>query len=294
MNNRVALVTGASSGIGAATARALAAAGFTTYAAARRTKAMDELKAHGIIVLALDVTSPHSVAACLAAIRERDGEVDVLVNNAGYGAYGAVEEVPMEEARRQFEVNLFGVAALTQQVIPHMRAQRWGRIINVSSTGGVATTPYGAWYHSSKFALEGYSSALRQELAPFGVGVALIRPSGTKSEWGSIATASLLQTSGHGPYAEGVAHMGEMFSKTATAAEGNPLQVPASVIASMIVTAATAKTAKSAYNAPGAGKISVFLRWLLSDRLHDAMVRAVFKLPRTMGQYRSPLEGVVQ
>lgn len=287
MEKRVALVTGASSGIGAETARALAAAGFTTYAAARRTDSMEILKVHGIHVLPLDVTCPTSIAACLAAINEASGAVDVLVNNAGYGSYGAVEEVSMAEARRQFDVNIFGVAALTQQVIPHMREQRWGRIINVSSTGGVGTTPYGAWYHSSKFALEGYSSALRQELAPFGVGVVVIRPSGTKSEWGAIAASSLLETSGHGPYAEAVGQFGKLLSAAATAPEGSALQVPASVIADMIVKAATVNTAKSAYNAPGAGKVSVFLRWLLSDRMHDAMVRAVFKLPRTMGMARA-------
>ncbi|CDG84251.1 oxidoreductase [Janthinobacterium agaricidamnosum] len=282
MKKGIALVTGASAGIGAETARRLAAAGFTTYAAARRVDKMDNLTALGIKVLPLDITDTGSIAACLAAIRSESGDIDVLVNNAGYGSYGAVEEVPMAEARRQFEVNLFGLAALTQQVIAPMRRKRWGRIINISSTGGVAATPYGAWYYSSKFALEGYSAALRQELAPFGVDVSVIRPSGTKSEWGAIATQSLLANSAHGPYAEAVKPMVALFDKSAALEGNSALQIPASVIADMIVKAALAKRANSAYNAPGAGKISIFLRWLLSDRLHDAMVRTAFGMPKSM------------
>jgi len=279
MNQRVALVTGASSGIGAETARRLAQAGFVVYAAARRVDRMEALKPHGIKVLPLDITQEVSINACLAAIRAESGGIDVLVNNAGYGSYGAVEEVPMAEARRQFEVNLFGLATLTQLVIPHMRAQRWGRIINVSSIGGVTAFPYGAWYHSSKFALEGYSSALRQELNPFGVKVAVIRPAGTESEWRIFAMDSLEKVSGTGPYRVAVESMMRVFRNT----EKSPaMRVPAGTIAEAIFKAATATRPKSVYLGPGIAKVFVFLAWLLSDRAFDAFKRSASGLPRTM------------
>jgi short-subunit dehydrogenase len=279
MEKKVALVTGASAGIGMDAALQLAAAGFITYAAARRVDRMESLRAHGIKVLPLDITDEQSIAACLAAIKAESGGIDVLVNNAGYGAYGALEEVPMSEARRQFDVNLFGLARLTQQAIPHMRQRRWGRIINVSSIGGVGAAPYGGWYHATKFALEGYSAALRQELAPFGVNVVVIRPGGTVSEWAEIATNSLEATSGRGPYAVAVQAMVNMFR----AGLGNSKLIePASVIGDLILKAATVARPKSVYLAPRMAKIAVFLRWMLSDRLHDAMVRSMMKLPKVM------------
>jgi short-subunit dehydrogenase len=279
MEKKVALVTGASAGIGMDAALQLAAAGFIVYAAARRVDRMASLKEHGVKVLSLDITDEQSIADCLAAIRAQSGGIDVLVNNAGYGAYGALEEVPMSEARRQFDVNLFGLARLTQQVLPHMRQRRWGRIINVSSIGGVGAAPYGGWYHATKFALEGYSAALRQELAPFGVDVSVIRPGGTVSEWADIAAASLEATSARGPYAAAVQAMIGMFK----AGLGSKLIEPASVIGKLILKAAIAARPKSVYVAPRMARIAIFLRWILSDRWHDAMVRSAMKLPKTMG-----------
>lgn len=279
MTKRIALVTGASSGIGADTARRLAQAGFTVYAAARRLDRMEALKQHGIKVLHLDITEEQSIRACVATIEAESGGVDVLVNNAGYGSYGAVEEVPMQEARRQFEVNLFGLAMLTQLVIPHMRKKRWGRIINVSSIGGVSTTPYGAWYHSTKFALEGYSAALRQELNPFGVEVVVIRPGGTESEWGGIAMDSLEKVSGRGPYRPAVQRMMTAFRQ---AVSSPMMHVPATTIAEAIFKAATATRPKTVYLGPGVAKLFVFLAWLLSDRAYDAFKRRASGLPRTM------------
>ncbi|KAG9563219.1 hypothetical protein KCV01_g20770, partial [Aureobasidium melanogenum] len=140
---RVVLVTGASSGIGEAVALRLASEGIVTYAAARRVDRMEHLKSRGVHVLSLDVTDAASIQACVDTIERAHGGIDILVNNAGYGSYGAIEEVPLEEARRQVEVNLFGLAALTQRVIPHMRRQRWGKILNVTSIGGLQAAPYG-------------------------------------------------------------------------------------------------------------------------------------------------------
>ncbi|MBX9881901.1 MAG: SDR family NAD(P)-dependent oxidoreductase [Sphingomonas sp.] len=199
--SKIALVTGASSGIGAAACRRLAARGFTVYAAARRQDRLAAIASPHILPLPLDLTRADSIATAAARIADEAGRLDVLVNNAGYGAYGALEEVPIDEARRQFEVNLFGLAALTQHVLPLMRAQRSGRIINISSIGGSTHEPFGAWYHATKFALEGLSDCLRLELKPFGIQVVVIAPGGVRTEWGGIACDSLIATSGAGPYA---------------------------------------------------------------------------------------------
>ena len=162
---RTALVTGASSGIGEDTARRLQALGCIVYGAARRTDRLQALAADGIRPLAMDVTDDASVTAGVNRILEETGRIDILVNNAGYGSYGAIEDVPIDEARRQFEVNVFGLGRLTQLVTPHMRTQGSGTIINISSMGGRLTTPLGGWYHATKHAVEALSDALRMEPA---------------------------------------------------------------------------------------------------------------------------------
>jgi NAD(P)-dependent dehydrogenase (short-subunit alcohol dehydrogenase family) len=195
--NRV-LVTGASSGIGYDTAKALALAGYEVFAAARRVELMEPLREFGVKPVHLDVTSQESIAECLAAV----GEVDVLVNNAGYGYFGAIENVPLEEARRQLEVNLFGLAALCRAVLPGMRSRGCGRIINVSSVAGRGVMYFGGWYHVSKYAVEAFSDALRIEMKPFGVDVVLIEPGGIHTDWGVIAADHLHDSSLGTPYEE--------------------------------------------------------------------------------------------
>ncbi|MEI6624377.1 MAG: SDR family NAD(P)-dependent oxidoreductase, partial [Actinomycetes bacterium] len=171
MAKKVAIVTGASSGIGEASVRELMRLGFTVYACARRVDRMAALADEGAKVLPMDVTDDSSMTAAVEQIQADEGWVSVLVNNAGYGSYGALEDVPLSEARYQFEVNVFGLARLTQLVLPGMRAQHKGRVINVSSVGGKIWEPFGSWYHATKFAVEGLSDSLRVELKPFGIKV---------------------------------------------------------------------------------------------------------------------------
>ncbi|MCB9663703.1 MAG: SDR family NAD(P)-dependent oxidoreductase [Alphaproteobacteria bacterium] len=194
---QIALVTGASSGIGESIALRLLSEGWTVYGAARRTDRMVGLVAQGGKALALDVTDDASMRAAVQQILDAEGRIDALVNNAGYGSYGALEEVPVDEARRQFEVNVFGLMRLTQLVLPAMRAQRSGTIVNISSVGGEIWMPVGGWYHATKHALEVLSDVLRLEVEEFGVRVAIVQPGGIRSEWAGIA-ADTLEASSQG------------------------------------------------------------------------------------------------
>ncbi|VXB17779.1 Short-chain dehydrogenase [Arthrobacter sp. 9V] len=269
MASRIAFVTGASTGIGFDTAIALSAAGFTVYAGARRIDKMEPLKEHGITVLPLDVTSEESMTSAVALIEAAHGRVDVLVNNAGYGSYGSLEEVPLAEGRRQFDVNVMGLARMTQLVIPGMREARAGRIINVTSIGGKIYEPLGAWYHGTKFAVEGMSDSLRLELRPHGIDVVIIEPSGTDSEWGTIAGEGLLLASGDGPYKD-QAHI-VAAALASTSSTGHVVSTPARVVAGTIVRAATAKRPRTRYPV-GRGAWSVLaLRRILPDRAFDAV-----------------------
>lgn len=193
------LVTGASSGMGKATAMKLLRDGYTVYAVARRVEQMRDLEELGATVVAVDVTKDDELVKLVGSI---GGGVDVLVNNAGFGLYGAVEDTTIDDARYQFEVNLFAMARLTQLVLPGMRARRTGRIVNLSSMGGKVYTPLGAWYHASKHAVEGWSDCLRLELKPFGIDVVVIEPGIVATEFGSVLAGPVLERSGQGAYAE--------------------------------------------------------------------------------------------
>jgi NAD(P)-dependent dehydrogenase (short-subunit alcohol dehydrogenase family) len=272
MTDRVALVTGGSSGIGERTARRLHDAGFTTYAVARRIDRMSGLAQAGVSTFAMDVTDDASITAGVERILAEHGTVDVLVNNAGYGSYGAVENVPIHEARRQFEVNVFGLARLVQLVTPAMRRQGSGRIINVSSIGGKFYEPLGAWYHATKFAVEGFSDSLRLELAPYGVRVVLVEPGPIRTEWNSLARDALVGSSAGTAYerqAEGV--RARMQSGEHPAMSSGP-----DVVARKIVKAATARRPRSRYPVGrGAGTV-VTARRLLPDRSLDAVISRLY------------------
>lgn len=196
----VILITGASSGIGFRTAKDLAKQGHIVYGAARRLDKLEELSQYHVNPLQLDVTNEDSIKHAVATLIRNEGRIDVLVNNAGYGSYGAVEDVSIAEAKRQFEVNLFGMARLTQLVLPYMRAQRSGRIINTSSMGGRLVSYMGAWYHATKYAVEAFSDALRMETKAFGIKVSIIEPGGIKTNWGFIAADHLEASAKDGAY----------------------------------------------------------------------------------------------
>jgi NAD(P)-dependent dehydrogenase (short-subunit alcohol dehydrogenase family) len=276
-DGKVALVTGGSSGIGEQTALGLKAAGFTTYAVARRVERMAGLEAEGVHTFAMDVTDEASMVGGIDRITAEQGRIDVLVNNAGYGSYGAVEDVPLEEARRQFEVNLFGLARLVQLVTPHMREQAvsnrdGGRIINISSIGAVIYEPFGAWYHATKFAVDGFSDSLRVELRPFGIDVVIVHPAGIITEWNEIARTSLVERSKDGVYAASAV-------KAAKAMESvdNPrLSSGPDVVAKTIVKAATARRPRARYSTGKGASTVMTVRRALPDRAFDAIMTRMY------------------
>ncbi|MEW1843440.1 oxidoreductase [Nonomuraea angiospora] len=275
MATKVALVTGASSGIGEATALKLHEAGYIVYGAARRVQRMRHLAESGIRVLAMDVTADSSMQAGVEKIIAETGRIDVLVNNAGYGSYGALEDVPMDEARDQFEVNVFGAARLTQLVLPHMRAQRSGTIVNVTSMGGKIYTSLGAWYHATKFALEAISDCLRMEVKPFGIDVVVIEPGGVRSEWGGIAARKVRDVSGTGPYAPQANAVADSLSS-----EANERRLSApGLIADTIVKAVKARRPRTRYAVGFGAKPMIFLHGVLPNRTFDAFMRRVTGVP---------------
>jgi NAD(P)-dependent dehydrogenase (short-subunit alcohol dehydrogenase family) len=266
---KVALVTGGSSGIGEATARKLHALGYTTYAAARRVQRMEHLAKAGIRPLALDVTDDDSMQSAVTQILAEQGRIDVLVNNAGYGSYGALEDVPLSEARSQVEVNVFGAARLTQLVLPQMRQQRSGTIVNVTSMGGKIYTPLGAWYHATKFALEALSDCLRMEVQPFGINVVIIEPGGINTEWGGIAAEKLRTVSGRGPYVDQASAVAESLTSEAN----RQRQSPPTVVANAIARAVTARRPRTRYAVGYGARLIIFLHGVLPDRWYDAFIR---------------------
>jgi short-subunit dehydrogenase len=271
--NNVALVTGASSGIGKSTVLQLLKDGYIVYGAARRMEKMSDLKTAGAHILSMDVTDDASMVSGIQRIITEQGRIDVLVNNAGYGSYGAVEDVPIEEAKRQFEVNIFGLARLTQLVLPHMRSTHFGKIINISSIGGKIYTPLGAWYHGTKHALEGFSDCLRLETKSFGIDVIIIEPGAIQTEWGDIALDNMRKTSGNGAYKNVVAGTIKMFQNSYKKGSSSTPDV----IASAISKALKAKRPKTRYAAGANAKPIIFLRWLLSDRIFDKTMLMMMK-----------------
>ncbi|WP_042381156.1 oxidoreductase [Streptacidiphilus melanogenes] len=276
MPGKVVFVTGASSGIGEAAAVRLHSLGCIVYAGARRTARMAHLADRGIRVLALDVTDPASCRSAVDRISEEAGGVDVLVNNAGYGSYGAVEDVPLPEARDQFDVNVFGTAELIRLVLPHMRERRSGRIVNISSMGGRIHTPLGGWYHATKFALEGLSDCLRLELQPFGIDVVLVEPGSIRTEWGGIAARKLRETSGSGPYAG----QAEAMARTLDGEANARFSSSPTVVADAVARAVTDRRPRTRYVVGTGARPLILLRTVLPDRAFDTLMRVANRLPR--------------
>jgi|JI10StandDraft_1071094.scaffolds.fasta_scaffold214363_1 NAD(P)-dependent dehydrogenase (short-subunit alcohol dehydrogenase family) len=271
---QVILITGASSGMGKEAARLLLSQGHVVYAAARRIELMQDLQAFGAHPLKMDVTDEAQMQAGIARITAAHGGVDVLVNNAGFGIYGAMEDTSMVDARYQFDVNFFGLARMTQLVLPYMRSQKAGKIINISSMGGKMYTPLGSWYHATKHALEGWSDCLRLELAPFGIQVVIVEPGIIATEFGDVASGPLLERSGKGPYAR-LAHT--MAKATRDAYSKPNASSPPSLIADVIAEAVAARRAKTRYVAGKMAKPLIFIRKWFGDRFFDMAVMSQVK-----------------
>lgn len=270
---KVALITGASSGMGKSTAYILHTQGYRVYGAARRTEEMNDLHAKGMGIIALDLTNDKSIVEAVNTILTKEGRIDILVNNAGYGSYGAVEDVPVAEARRQFEVNLFGMARLTQLILPTMRKQRSGRIVNISSMGGKIYTPLGAWYHATKHAVEGWSDCLRLELREFGIAVVVVEPGGIKTPWGEIAAENLRKTSGTGAYARFANSVAENLKKMYS---GNQL-TDVDVLGQTIAKAATDKKPRTRYVKGYMAKPAIAIRKWFGDNVYDKVIMSQIK-----------------
>lgn len=269
------LITGASAGIGKIAARRLAEEGFNVYAAARRMEEMESLKSSGVHPVRMDLTDSASIHLGLEEILSVSGGIDILINNAGYGSYGAVEDVPVDEGRRQFEVNLFGLAEVTRAVLPGMREKRSGRIINISSIAGRIHTPFAAWYHASKHALEGFNSCLRTEVSPYGIDVISVQPGPIRTGWLAISESNLLKASGSGAYAEEARAVADSFKQIFSIpfASASPEQV-----AGIIIKAATVRKPATRYITPASAKLMLFLRWVLPDRMLDFITRKTIGL----------------
>ncbi len=270
--DRVAVVTGASSGIGAATAARLARAGFVVYGGARRVDRLAALAGEGVHPLRLDLTQEESIRAFAEEVLAGDGRIDALVNVAGYGSYGAIEDVPIADARRQAEVNLFGTARLTQLVLPRMREQGSGRVVNVTSMGGRFAAPFGGWYHASKFGLEALSDSLRQEVSPFGIDVVVVEPGAIETEWSAIAGQSALAVSGTGAYADRVGRLAAMFSRAGSRLHGSRPEVVARTIERAVV----ARRPRTRYRVGAGATPMIALRRMLPDRAFDRVLRVIF------------------
>lgn len=266
---KTVLITGASSGIGKATAILLAQNNYNVYGAARRTEKMEDLKQYGIKPIALDVTKEESIVACINQIFKEAGNIDILVNNAGFGSGGAFEDVPMEDAKYQMEVNLFGVARLIQLVLPKMRDNRFGKIVNISSIGGKIAFPLSGWYNASKFALEAISDSLRMELKQFDVDVIVIEPGGIKSEWAAIASEKMIRISGNTAYSDMVAS-----AQKSTANLNLPEPI---IIAKLIKKSVEAKNPKTRYVGGHLAKPILFLRKILPDKLFQKLIMSQMK-----------------
>jgi NADP-dependent 3-hydroxy acid dehydrogenase YdfG len=273
------LITGCSTGIGRATAEYLAGKGHTVYATARKPQSISDLEGNGIKTLALDVTDEASMAAAVKAVEDAEGEVGVLVNNAGYSQSGAVESVKLDDVRAQFETNVFGLIRMCQLVLPGMRSKGGGRILNIGSMGGTVTFPGGGIYHATKYSVEAISDAMRFEVKGFGVDVVLIQPGLITTEFATAAVGALnTGTTDDGPYAE---FNQAVASETAGAYEG-PLSRfggPPEAVAKVVEKAIASRRPRTRYKVTASAHVVMRQRKLMTDRLWDRFVGTQFPQP---------------
>jgi NAD(P)-dependent dehydrogenase (short-subunit alcohol dehydrogenase family) len=275
VRSKAVLITGCSSGIGYATAELLADRGWNVYATARNPDVVSVLEAKGAKLLPLDVTDEESMTNAVQTVTQQEGAVGILINNAGYSQNGAVESVPMDKVRSQFETNVFGLIRMCQLVLPGMRAQKWGKIVNLSSMGGRLTFPGGGLYHASKYAVEALSDAMRYEVASFGVDVILIEPGLITTNFEATSVKGVPQ---EGPYAE--------FNRDVAKATENAYKGPLSklgggpeAVAKTIMGALEAKRPKARYPVTPSARLMIGQRRLTPDRVWDLMMRAQFPRP---------------
>lgn len=277
--SKAALITGCSSGIGHATAERLATDGWKVYATARRPETLADLQGLGCETLALDVCDEQSMSAAVAHVTEAEGAVGVLINNAGYSQSGAVESVPPDQVRRQFETNVFGLIRMCQLVLPGMREQRWGKIVNIGSMGGRLTFPGGGLYHATKYAVEAISDALRFEVRGFGVDVILVEPGLIVTGFGDVAAATVSETDERGAYA----HFNRKVAEVTEGAYKGPmakLGAGPEAVAKTIAGALTAKRPKGRYPVTLSAHLMINQRRFTPDRVWDVMMRSQFPTPK--------------
>lgn len=265
---KVILITGASSGMGKEAAKKLIQEGHTVYTVARRIDQMQDLKTLGGFPMQMDVTNDADIQHVVETIIRKEGKIDVLWNNAGFGLYGSVEDVPLAEARKQMEVNVFGLAAMTQKVVPYMRKARSGTIINTSSMGGKMYFPLGAWYHASKHAVEGLSDSLRLELKPFNIKVVVLEPGFIATEFGSVLLDNFSKLPKDSAYKS---MMDKIAEGTKKASENGGASDP-SVIADTVSKIVQSENPKTRYRVGKFAKPMVWMRVYLGDRLFDKIV----------------------
>ncbi|TNE64953.1 oxidoreductase [Celeribacter ethanolicus] len=265
---KVILVTGASSGIGLQTALDLLKQGHIVYGCARRIERMEPIRAAGGHVLALDVSDDDSMCDAVDELLYSEGRIDVLINNAGFATYGAVEDISMDTARHQIEVNILGPARMTQLVLPQMRKQKSGRIINISSIGGTIHTPLGAWYHGTKFFVEGFTNAMRLEVEDKGIFMVLIAPGFIDTGFSGVLAKELDRNEkapAYKPLYDALRHT--------NATPGSP----PSVISEVISRAISDVKPKTVYRAGKYSKLLYLLRRTLPHRMFDGMMLSMLK-----------------
>ncbi len=272
---KVILITGASSGIGYDAAQALSRQGHKVYAAARRVELMEPLKGLGVVPLRMDVTDEASMQEGVHTILEAEGRIDVLINNAGYGYFGAIETTPMEDARRQLEVNIFGLARLCQLVLPAMRAQGGGRIVNTSSIAGKMVLLFGGWYNISKYSVEAFSDALRMEVKPFGIDVCMIEPGGIRTDWGFIAARHLRENALGSAYEEAALREASLMEFTYS---GRWLLSSPAVVTRAILRAVNRRHPRTRYLIGMGAHMIPLLHAILPARWWDALIRRVLQI----------------
>jgi NAD(P)-dependent dehydrogenase (short-subunit alcohol dehydrogenase family) len=276
--SRPVLITGCSTGIGRATAERLAGDGWNVHATARRLESIEDLDKQGCKTHALDVTDEESMRSAVAEV-EQDGPIGALVNNAGYSQSGALETVPMESVRRQFETNVFGLLRMCQLVLPSMRTAGSGRIVNLSSMGGKLTFPGGGVYHATKHGVEALSDALRWEVKPFGVDVVVIEPGLIVTDFGETAARSVDDIEEHGPYSKFNADVAKV---TADAYTGPMARFGAGpeAVADKIARALSTRRPRTRYTVTPSAKVMLGVRRVSTDRMWDRLVRSQYPPPK--------------